>query len=144
MDRILRLFEKLIVLTLLGLMMLAVFVSTVELAIMVFRQLMEPPVFLLNMEKLLEVFGFFLMIFIGLELLESIRAYLREDKVHAEVVFLVALVAVSRKAIILDYKEIAPEVLYGMAALIAALGMGYYLVRRSLSLHPAAAEPPSE
>ena len=87
MDRIFRTFEKMIIVVLLGLMMLTVLVSTVELAIILFEQLMKPPVFLLNKEDMLEVFGFFLMVLIGLELLETIKAYLEEDRVHAEVVF---------------------------------------------------------
>ena len=51
-------------------------------------ELMKPPVSLLNIEEMLEVFGFFLMVLIGVELLESIKAYLQEERVHAEVVFL--------------------------------------------------------
>lgn len=132
MDKILKIFEKLIVMILLTLMMLAVLVSTVELAVILFQELMKPPVFLLNIKEMLEVFGFFLMVLIGLELLESIKAYLQEDRVHAEVVFLVAIVALSRKVIILDYKETTPDLLYGMSALIVALGVGYFLVRRAL------------
>ena len=134
MEKIFKTFEKLIVLTLLALMMLAVLVSTVELAVILCQQLIKPPLFLLNIKEMLEVFGFFLMVLIGLELLESIKAYLQEDRVHAEVVFLVAIVAISRKVIILDYKEITPGILYGMSALIVALGVGYFLVRRAL--HP--------
>lgn len=136
MDMVLKTFEKIIVWTLLGLMMIAVLVSTVELAVILFQQLMKPPLFLLNIEEMLEVFGFFLMVLIGLELLESIKAYLEENRVHAEVVFLVAIVAMSRKVIIVDYKEIAPELLYGIAAVIIALASGYLLVRRALHLHP--------
>ena len=132
MDKILKIFEKLIVMALLSLMMLAVLVSTVELAVILFQELMKPPLLLLNMKEMLEVFGFFLMVLIGLELLESIKAYLQEDRVHAEVVFLVAIVALSRKVIILDYKEVTADMLYGMSALIVALGVGYFLVRRAL------------
>ena len=128
----LKLFEKIIVLSLLGLMMIAIFVSTIELSVILFEQLMEKPVFLLDIKEMLEVFGFFLMVLIGIELLESIKAYLKDDRVRAEVVFLVALVAVSRKVIILDYKETTPEMLYGIAALILALGVGYYLVQRAI------------
>lgn len=134
MQKIIKAFEKVIVLGLLSMMMLAVFVSSVELAIVLFQELMKPPMFLLNIDEMLEVFGFFLMVLIGLELLESIKSYLVDDRVHAEVVFLVAIVAISRKVIILDYKEISPEMLYGMAATIVALGIGYFLVRRAL--HP--------
>jgi uncharacterized membrane protein (DUF373 family) len=134
----LKFFEKLIVSALLGLMMLAVLVSTIELGVILFQQLAKPPVFLLDITEMLEVFGFFLMVLIGLELLESINAYMREDRVRAEVVFLVALVAVCRKVIILDYKQITTELLFGMAALIIALGVGYFFVRRALHLHPDA------
>ncbi|MBU0678239.1 MAG: phosphate-starvation-inducible PsiE family protein [Verrucomicrobia bacterium] len=135
MEKILKLFEKVTVITLLGLMMLAVLVSTVELIIILGQEIMKPPVLLLNIEEMLEVFGFFLMVLIGLELFESIKAYLEKDRVHAEVVFLVAIVAVSRKVIILDYKETTPEMLYGMSAIIVALGLGYFLVLRALHMH---------
>lgn len=144
MDRILAVFEKAIILALLGMMMLAVLVSMIELAVVLFQQLMEPPFLLLNISEMLEVFGFFLMVLIGLELLETIKSYLLDDRVHAEVVFLVALVAVSRKVIIIDYKELSPEMLFGTSALIIALGVGYFLVRRALHLHPRIKSKPNE
>ena len=136
MKKILKKFENVIVLTLLTLMMLAVFLSTLELAVILYQQIIAPPFLFLNIDEMLKVFGFFLMVLIGLELLESIKAYLEEHRVHAEIVFLVAIVAVSRKVIILNYKETAPEMLYGMAAIIVALGIGYFLVRKALSLNP--------
>ena len=132
-----------IVLILLALMMVAVLVSTVELAVILIQELKKPPLLLLNIKEMLEVFGFFLMVLIGLELLESIKAYLEEDRVHAEVVFLVAIVAISRKVIILDYKEMKPEILFGMSALIVALGIGYYLVRRAIHHHSTGKAPPT-
>lgn len=143
MDKTFKIFDKVVVVTLLVLMMVAIFVSTIELALILFQELMKPPVFLLNVKEMIEVFGFFLMVLIGLELLESIKAYLQEDRVHAEVVFLVALVAVSRKVIILDYEEIVSETLFGMSALIIGLGIGYFLVRRALPPHMTSKEPPT-
>ncbi len=74
------------------------------------------------------------MVLIGLELVESVKAYLEEDKVHAEIVFLVAIVAVARKIIILDYKNVTPGFLYGMAAIILALSGGYWLVRKGVGM----------
>lgn len=138
MERALKKFEKTIVLALLGLMMVAVFASTIELAIILGQQLLKPPVFLLNLEEMLEVFGFFLMVLIGLELLESIKAYLSKERMHVEVVFLVALVAAARKIIILDYKTLTPDMLFAIAAVIVALGVGFYLVRRSFYFHGGA------
>lgn len=135
MEKALKKFEKAIVLTLLGLMMVAVFASTIELGIILFQQLVRPPLLLLNMEEMLEVFGFFLMVLIGLELLESIKAYLDEDRVHVEVVLLVAIVAAARKIIIMDYKTTTPNMLFAISAVIVALSVGFYLVRRTLYLH---------
>ena len=134
MEKILKAFEKLIIVTLLVLMMIAVLFATIELAIIIFEQIVNPPFLLLDIEELLTIFGFFMMVLIGHELLESIKTYLLEDKIHAEVIFLVAIVAVSRKIIILDYKTTTPEMLYGMAAVIVALGLGYFLVRKALHL----------
>ncbi len=129
MERILRLFEKVIIISLLGMMMIAVLVSTIELGVILVQELLKPPILLLNLEEMLEVFGFFLMVVIGLELLETIKAYFQEDRVHAEVVFLVAMVAVARKVIILDYTKVPPELMFGVAAVVVALGIGYFLVR---------------
>ena len=75
------------------------------------------------------------MALIRLELLKSIKTYLEDNRVHAEIVFLVALVAVSRKAAILDYKYIDSKILYGMAVIIVALGIGYFIVRKNLYLN---------
>jgi len=133
MEKYTKIFEKVIVLGLLGMMMIAIFASCVELVFVLIEELFKPPFMRLDVDEMIQVFGFFLMVLIGLELLETIRAYLEEGRVHAEVVFLVAIVAVSRKVIILDYKKIPVELLLGMSALIVALGLGYFLVRRALS-----------
>jgi uncharacterized membrane protein (DUF373 family) len=141
MGKTLKIFEKVIVLVLLVLMMLTIVASAVELVTILFTQLMKPPVLALNTVEAIEVFGFFLMVLIGLELLESIKVYLEKNRVHAEVVFLVAIIAISRKVIILDYNKTSPEILLGMSALILALGIGYFLVRRALEQSSCTTNP---
>lgn len=123
--------EKLIVLTLLGLMMITLVISTAELAAILFQQIMTPPIYLLNLTELMEVFGFFLMVLIGLELLETIKVYWNENRFHLEIVLIVAMIAIARKVIILDYKTFSPAFLVGMAAIILALAVSYYLVMRT-------------
>ena len=39
-----------------------------------------------------------------------------------------ALMAIARKVIVLDFNEVAPEYVYGMAAVTLALVIGYYLI----------------
>ena len=142
MIRILRTFERIIVLTLLVLMLIAVLASTVELAIILVQQLQKPPFLLLDIAEMLEVFGFFLMVLIGLELLETIKVYFEGEKVHAEVVLLVALVAVARKVIILEYKDLSPETLLALAAIITALAAGFFVVKRALPREKNASTQP--
>jgi len=124
--------EKFIVITLLISMIAVVFISTIELLIVICQQLYKPPRMLLNIEEMHEVFGFFLMVLIGLELLETIKSYLQKDKIQVEVVLLVALIAVSRKIIILEYKSLTPEMILCVAGLVLSLAAGYFMVKRAL------------
>jgi uncharacterized membrane protein (DUF373 family) len=144
MSRWLKNFERAIVLTLLGLMMIAVLVATVELAVIMVQEMLTPPILLLDLEELGKVFSFFLMVLIGLELLETIKAYLEKDTVHAEVVFLVAMVAIARKVIILEYDNLNPMVMVGISTIIIALAVGYYFVKRTLFEFATAKKLPEE
>ncbi len=126
-------FTRGIILALIIMMMFTVAVSTIELLVILVQELMEPPAYLLGIDNLFAIFGFFMMILIALELLESIRAYLTDDALHVEVVFLVAMIAIARKVIILEVRDLDPMRLIGIAAIIASLSVGYYFVKRAMS-----------
>ena len=126
-------FERLIVLTLMVFMMISVLLATIEVGVILWQQMLMPPFMLLNVKEMMEVFGFILMVIIGLELLETIKAYLNDHVIHVEVVLLVALVAVARKVIILDYKDIEPMMMFAVAALVISMSIGFYIVRRALN-----------
>ena len=124
-------FERFIVLALLLMMMLALLASTIELAIILVEQLLAPPKFLLDIREMLTVFGFLLMVLIGLELVETIKIYLEHDVFRVEVVVLVSIIAVTRKIIIIDYNSVSYEMLLSIGALMIALSAGYFLVKRA-------------
>lgn len=132
MEKFLKKFERYIILGLLGMMVVVVFLGTLELAVVLVKEMLKPPKFLLNIDEMLTVFGFFLMILIGLELIETMKIYLSEESVHVEIIFLVAIIAITRKVIILDVKSLAPLTLLGIAAVILALAFGYYALQRAL------------
>ena len=123
-------FERLIIGCLIVLMVLVILISTVELAVLIFKDIFEPPRFWLGIEELFEIFGFFLMLLIGVELLETIKAYLSDHLVHSEIVLEVALIAISRKVITLDVKQYEPLSLIGIAALIVTISVAYFLIKR--------------
>jgi uncharacterized membrane protein (DUF373 family) len=129
MDRLLKLLEKVVVLSLIAMMALVILLSTVELGWIILKDIITPPYVLPGIIDLLDIFGFFLLILIGIELLETIRAYLVEHVVHVEVVLEVALIAVARKVIILDVKEYPSLTVFAIAALILALSVAFFLER---------------
>jgi uncharacterized membrane protein (DUF373 family) len=131
MDTRLKTFEKIVVLSLITMMVLVISLAVIELAWIIIQDLIKPPLLLLEINDLLDIFGFFLLILIGVELLETIKAYLSEHVVHVEIVLEVALVAIARKVIILDVKELPSLTLIGIAAVIVALATAYYLEKRS-------------
>ena len=124
-------FERAIVYTLLVLMMVTIAFATFELSSILIKDLIKPPRLFLKIDGMFNVFGFFFLILIGLELLETIKTYFAEQQIHVEIVFLVAMIAVARKVIILELKSLPPVTLLGIAAIILALAVGYFLVKRA-------------
>ena len=122
--------EKVTATALLAFMGLVVISGTVELAWELISSLLEPPGLFLGLAELFDVFGLFLMVLIGLELMTSIRMYLDDHRIHAEMMFLVAITAITRKIVILDASRIEPLILFGIGFLVIALSAGFYLVKR--------------
>ena len=131
MNKFLNIFEKTIVAVLIVIMVLIIILATVVLASSLVRHIFTSPGYLPGDIELLDVFGYVLLILIGIELLETIKAYLSEHVFHVEVVLEVAMIAVARKVILLDYKEYSGLTILAIAALILALAVGYYLEKRT-------------
>ena len=123
--------RKYIAIALLGLMAIIVVSATLEVAYEIAVNMFEPPGFFIGVQDLFGVFGLFLMVLIGLELMTSIQMYLDHNSIHAELMLLVAITAITRKIVILDATKIDPMIMFGIGAVIIALALGYYLVRRS-------------
>ena len=136
MIEFLKKFERAIVYALISMMILVVLLATVELGWLIIKDIISPPIIMLEIGQLLEIFGFFLLVLIGVELLETIKAYLVEKVVHVEVVIEVALIAIARKVIILDLEKYESLTLIGIAALILAIAAAIYAIKRFF--HPAA------
>ena len=73
-EKLVKKFERYIIIGLLAMMILVVFIGSLELAVMLVERMLSPfpKWILLNISEMLEIFGFFMMILIGLELVETI------------------------------------------------------------------------
>ena len=110
---------------------MVVVAGTIALAIDIVRSLAAAPTALLDSEQLLHLFGFFFLILIGVELIETIKVYLIEDTIRVEVVLLVAIMALARKVVLVDFNRDSAGSLLALAAVMVAITGGYFLIKRS-------------
>ena len=126
-----RKFEMIIITSLMVMMAIIVLLAAIEQAWLIVSDIITPPIAMLRIDQLLEIFGLFLLVLIGIELLDTVKAYIIRDVFHVEVVLIVAMIAIARKVIILDNKKVPSSTLVGLGIIIVTLSIGYYLVRRS-------------
>jgi len=129
-------FEKGVYYALMVMLAAVIFFGVIELFIILVGALVIDLSYRLANHEILQIFGYFLLILIGIELLETIKAYLIKNEIHVEIIILVAIIAVARKIILLDPFAEGGEALNstGMMALgvvIIALAASYYLVKKS-------------
>lgn len=131
LERLIGVAQKITVVALAGLLIVVVLLSTVHLGALIVEEVLKPPRWLIPVEGLLDIFGYFLLVLIGVELLETLKAYLRKDVIHVRVVLEVALIAMARKVIIEEPNTAPGTTLFGIAALILALGIAFYFERQA-------------
>jgi uncharacterized membrane protein (DUF373 family) len=124
-------FQKAVLTVLAWLMAIVVLLATAELFYIIAKEIATPPLALLEIDELLNIFGHFLLVLIGIELLETFKIYIEENVINVQVVLLVAIIAVARKVIILDVKALPSMTLIGISMIVISLSIGYYLVKKS-------------
>jgi uncharacterized membrane protein (DUF373 family) len=129
--------QKVTVLALAAMLVVVMLLSTVHLGVLIAQEIWKPPRWLIPVQGLLEIFGYFLLVLIGVELLETLKAYVKKDVIHVRVVLEVALIAMARKVIIEEPNTVPGLTLFGIAALILALGIAFYFERQAKrEIHP--------
>jgi uncharacterized membrane protein (DUF373 family) len=124
-------FERVIIVSLVIMMSLVVLLATIELGWIIIKDIITPPLFFLEINELFDIFGMFMLVLIGIELLETIaKTYTNQNANHAKIVMAVAIIAIVRKVIILNVENYSGQALIGIAAIILALSIGYYLIQR--------------
>jgi uncharacterized membrane protein (DUF373 family) len=91
---------------------------------------------LLSEAELLGIFGVFLSVLIALELVETVEVYFKDHEVHAEIVLLVAMIALARKVVLLDLHAYEPLTIVGMATLFVGIAAAYVAIKWAKQLGP--------
>lgn len=109
------------------LMVFVIMWSLVDVLVHIYREIFDTPFVI---EDLFNMLGSFLAVLIAIEIFLNIVFYLKKDAIHVPLVLSTALTAVARKVIILDYQAVSPDHIFGLAAIILAVGITYWLVTK--------------
>jgi len=128
-------FEKIIYAALMIMLMVVLVAAIIDLGYILFRSIFDISPWLLESHEMILVLGAFLLVLIGVELLDTIKAYFRENAIHVEIVVLLAVIAVARKVILLDPTgmtgfEYGFEMM-GIGVIVVGLAAGYYLIKKA-------------
>lgn len=123
------------------LMVMVIWWGVADVVYVLYNRVSNHPYYLLEISDILATFGAFMAVLIAIEVFVNIVSYLHEGGLQLDIVLATAYMAVLRKIIILDYKEISPDYVYATAALAVALAIGYWLTREPHPPQRRAGEP---
>ncbi len=124
-------FEKIVCVILSLVVALVILCALYKLGFHLFHLLVTHGVDPLDHKSFKTIFGMIMILLIALEFKHSIVKVIEKDQsiVQVKTVLLIAILAISRKMIILDTKAMSPMTIFSLAAVLLALGMVYWLMR---------------
>ncbi len=131
MHQVIKFIERIVIWGILIVMSTILILAFTDIVYEIVKRIIDAPVFIIDAGGLMDLFSLFLVILIGLELLETVKAYLKEDIVHVEFIILVAIIAIARKAIVWDFNKYSTQELISLAVMIIALGITYFLIKKA-------------
>jgi len=87
--------------------------------------------FLLNINVFMEIYDFFLIDFVGFELFETVKLYLKENIFHREAITMVCLITLARKVRIIDYSNENSLTIFAIASIIITVSVGYFSIKKT-------------
>lgn len=85
---------------------------------------------LITKEQTAMVLPVFFNILIAIELIDTFNIYIKEHAIKVQSILLIGLIAIGRKLLVLDIGHNDGLQNIGIAAIIIALALGYYLMKR--------------
>ncbi len=110
------------------LMTLVILWGVADVVYVIFQRVVAEPFLLLTASDILLVFGSFMVVLIAIEIFINITVYIKRDVLPIKMVIATALMAVARKVIMLDFKDVDWAHMIGIASIVLALGITYWLI----------------
>lgn len=126
LHRVIRVVVKLLAI----LMVLVIIWGIGDVVYVLYQRLNTPPFLLLDINDIFATFGAFMAVLIAIEIFINIRLYLGSNTLSVQLVIATALMAIARKVIVLDFDDVTPDYILGVAAVVLALGITYWLLAK--------------
>ncbi len=125
-------FEKIVCLILSFFVALVIVCALYKLGFHLFHMIISYGVDPLEHKSFKAIFGMIMVVLISLEFKHSIVKVIVKNKsvVQVKTVLLIAILAISRKMIILDTKAVSPLTIFSLSSVLVALGIVYWLMRQ--------------
>ena len=125
-------FEQAVALILTGLIAIIIVVALVELSKEVLKTVLAGTMNPLDHKLFQTLFGQILTLLIALEFKHSILKVVarKESIIQVKTVLLIAMLAISRKFMIVDLDQIQADTIFALAAAVVALAVAYWLIRK--------------
>jgi len=114
------------------LMVIIIIFSIADVLYVFYQRLQVPPLFLLDVNDIFQLFGTVMVALIAIEIFVNIRLYLGTDVLPVRLVVATALMAIARKVIILDLDKIESDYVFAIAAVALAFGITYWLLSKKV------------
>ncbi len=124
LNRTIRVGVKFLALLMVGVIFLGIF----DVMYVIYQKLLSPPYYLLTINDILATFSAFLAVLIAIEIFLNITLYIRSDLIPVKLVVATALMAICRKVIVFDFKNLPSDYVFASSLVVLALGLIYYLM----------------
>ncbi|MGA2122171.1 MAG: phosphate-starvation-inducible PsiE family protein [Methanoregula sp.] len=137
--------EKRIYAALMIMLIVVLLAAILDLITLVFQALVTVSPAVVDTHEMIVLLGGFLLVLIGVELLDTIKVYFHENAIHVEIVVLLAIIAVARKVILIDPTTVSAFEygfeLMSIGVIVVGLSAGYFLIKKAgITIGPGLAE----
>ena len=122
-------FTKVIALILMVLMGVVVGFGVISLGYSIVEELFLTRGGLTDFERLPSLFGLFLWVLVGLELLNAVKLNMLSHEVHVERILTVGIIAMTNHIIATDLANVPALTLFAVSAVLVALSVGYFIMK---------------
>ena len=114
---------------LMGVLTVCLVLASLDLIRILYNTIINPPFLLIDITTLFATFNLLLIVTVGYELVKSFHTIISSDIIPTIPIIQIAVIALANKIITLDLKHTDAPVMFGLAAILASLGLSYFFLK---------------